>query len=60
MRGELTEARATITTLRQENRGLLREVGVLASKNEALRRQLAEAIAVATSKNVTTLRRKPS
>ena len=57
---QLVEAKETIRDLRQANGALLEEVRVLASKNEALRRQLAEARAVASSKNVTPIRRKPS
>lgn len=56
---QLASARETIRDLRQQNGELLHEVRVLASKNEGLRRQLAEALAVATSRNVTPIRRKP-
>jgi len=56
---QLVEAKETIRELRQANGALLAEVRILASKNEALRRQLAEALAVAGSKNVTPIRRKP-
>lgn len=56
---QLVEAKETIRGLRQTNVALLDEVRVLASKNEGLRRQLAEALAVADSKNVTPIRRNP-
>jgi len=56
---QLIEAKEAIRQLRQANGALLDEVRVLASKNEGLRRQLAEAQAVAGSKNVTPIRRKP-
>jgi AcrR family transcriptional regulator len=56
VREKLADAQATIRTLRSETKQLGQELRRLASLNEALRRQLAEAQAVANAKNVVALR----